>query len=194
MQTILEIPLSQLHPHPKNANVMAAGRMKKLARHIEKTGRYEPLVVRPHPTIAGDFELINGHHRKRVLETLGRTHANCIVWDLDDAETLLLLATINRLGGEDSPGKRLDLIDALALSTKQGAAQLAALLPEEEDVLAKLLSGTGEIAAPRDSLEMPEAFTVFMAAKDKKALVAALAKTDRDPAVALLRWAERIRG
>ena len=104
--------------------------MGKLRRHIERTGRYEPLVVRPHPAIGGAFELINGHHRKEVLESLGYAEAQCLVWDLSDAETLMLLATINRLGGEDAPGKRLGLLESLSEAMAASAAELAKFLPE----------------------------------------------------------------
>jgi ParB-like chromosome segregation protein Spo0J len=187
------ISLERLHPHPKNSNVMAARTMKKLARHIEKTGRYEPLVVRPHRRIAGDFQLINGHHRAKILKQLGHAEAACLVWEMDDEEALLLLATINRLGGEDAPGKRLSLLETLAESLRQSAKEMAALLPEEEGVLAKLLERSNAarpIAEARPMAEMPEAFMVFLKSGEKRLLLAALAKTHADPAVALMRWAE----
>jgi ParB-like chromosome segregation protein Spo0J len=194
MPKVTMIALERLHPHPKNSNVMAARTMKKLARHMERSGRYEPLVVRPHPEIAGDFQLINGHHRAKILRQLEHAEAACIVWELDDEETLLLLATINRLGGEDAPGKRLSLLETLAGSLRQSAADMAALLPEEADVLAKLLTGEKSAApiAAAPLPEMEEAFTVFLKAGEKRALVAALAKTDANPAVALMRWAGRM--
>ena len=95
--------------------------------------------MRPHPEIADAFQLINGHHRKQILGKLGHTHANCIVWELSDAETLLLLATINRLGGEDAPSKRLDLLDSLAEALARSTTELAMLLPEDEATLDGLL-------------------------------------------------------
>jgi len=45
--TLQWIPLAQLQPHPDNSNRMPARLMEKLRRHIERTGLYEPLVVRP---------------------------------------------------------------------------------------------------------------------------------------------------
>jgi ParB-like chromosome segregation protein Spo0J len=189
MVQVIELPL--LHAHPKNANVMGAGVMRKLERHIAASGRYEPLVVRPHPSIVGAYEMINGHHRKKVLEKLGHAAADCVVWDLDDAQTLMVLATINRLGGEDAAGKRLDLLEALSEAMNATAGELAKLLPEEQATLEKLLARqvNPEIAAAPDLAEMPEAFMVFLKAQEKKELVAALARTDADPARALMRWA-----
>ncbi|MCL2648745.1 MAG: ParB/RepB/Spo0J family partition protein [Phycisphaerales bacterium] len=187
---VQQIELSRLIAHPKNANVMSPSVMAKLRRHIEKTGRYESLVVRPHPTREACFELINGHHRKEILESLGRTHAACVVWDLDDTETLMLLATVNRLGGEDAPGKRLDLLEALADSLAASPAELAKFLPEEEAVLMKLLSEEKppEMATQPPLTKMTEAFTVFLTAGDKKQLLETLKQTHRDPAKALMIW------
>ena len=188
---IREIELTRLLAHPKNANVMSKSIMAKLRRHIEKTGRYEPLVVRPHPSQPDHFELINGHHRKEILTSLKRTHAACVVWDLDDTETLMLLATVNRLGGEDAPGKRLDLLEALAESLAASPVELAKFLPEEEAVLMKMLAEEHppEIAQQPPMMEMTEAFTVFLTAGDKKRLVEMLRQTHRDTAKALMIWA-----
>ena len=45
--TLQWIPLGVLEPHPENSNRMPAHLMEKLKAHIERTGLYEPLVVRP---------------------------------------------------------------------------------------------------------------------------------------------------
>lgn len=186
------IALNQLIAHPKNANVTPPAVMAKLRRHIQQTGRYEPLVVRPHPQTAGAYELINGHHRARILRDLEHTHAACVVWALDDAETLLLLATVNRLGGEDAPGKRLELLEALAASSDASAQALAELLPESAESLRQLLAKTQlpdvPAAAPIVG-DMPEAFTVFLAAAEKARLVKALKATARETRTALMIWA-----
>jgi hypothetical protein len=191
-QEIRQIELPRLVPHPANANVMPAATMDKLRRHIERTGRYEPLVVRPHPARAGDFELINGHHRKEILESLGYTHGACVVWEMSDGEALLLLATVNRLSGEDSPTKRLALIEELSVVMEADGAALALLLPEEEGTLKKVLEREevlriGEAPAMGG---MMEALTVFVTAEEKKRVVGALRGTDRELGRALVRWME----
>jgi ParB-like chromosome segregation protein Spo0J len=186
------IALDKLIAHPKNANVTPADVMAKLRRHIARTGRYEPLVVRPHPAVAGSFELINGHHRAEILRSLEHTQAACVVWSLDDAETLLLLATVNRLGGEDAPGKRLELLESLAAASDASAEALAELLPESAESLRQLLAKTQlpdvPAAAPVVG-EMPEAFTVFLAAAEKARLVKALKATAKETRTALMIWA-----
>ena len=45
---IREIELGLLRPHPEQCNYMKPEMLRKLRRHIEETGNYEPLTVRPH--------------------------------------------------------------------------------------------------------------------------------------------------
>ncbi len=188
---VVAIELGRLVPHPDNANVMSAEVMRKLRGHIARTGRYEPLLVRPHPGIRGAFQLINGHHRKEALAALGHEKASCVVWPLDDAEALLLLATVNRLGGEDAPGKRLELLEKLAAATEAGAERLAEMVPEGAAALRALLERTVHPvpAAPPSPAKMPEALTIFLQAQEKEQVLRGLRATARDLRAGLLQWA-----
>jgi ParB/RepB/Spo0J family partition protein len=147
------IGIGLILPHPENCNLMQAQALDKLRRHIERTGRYEPIVVRPHPTAARRFQVINGHHRLAVLKSLGQTSVQCIVWDVDDEQARLYLATLNKLSGEDVPERRSLLVSSLLESYQ--LEDLALLLPENRDQLAELerlaKSEPGDL--PTDSLE-----------------------------------------
>ena len=80
MDAVLQdIPIDCLMPHPENSNLMTAEMLRKLRRHVERTGRYEPLTVRPHPNAEGKYEILNGHNRLRVLRAIGRDSARCVV-------------------------------------------------------------------------------------------------------------------
>ena len=125
--TIQTIPIDKLIAHPLNANRMSEVVFKKLLRNIERTGRYEPIVVRSHPEIGGSFEIINGHHRVKALVELGYETAECVVWDVNDNEAALLLASLNRLVGSDVLEKKIELL--LRLREDFSAAELAKLLP-----------------------------------------------------------------
>ena len=105
-------------------------------RNIERTGRYEPLVVRPCPDEAGCFQIINGHHRCQALAELGYKRADTIVWDIDDEQTDILLATLNRLGGSDELGKKLKLLKRL--NKKLATGELAKLLPQTKKQIERL--------------------------------------------------------
>ena len=132
------VPLDDLRRHPLNSNVMPDDLRAKLTAHIKRTGRYPFVVVRPHPEEAGQFEILDGHHRVDVLRELGHTEARCDVWDVGDREAKLLLATLNRLEGQDVPIRRAQLIHELLGEMNLG--DLGGLLPETDKQLEELES------------------------------------------------------
>ncbi len=124
---VKSILLDKLVAHPDNPNEMSGCNFAKLVRNIKLSGRYEPLIVRPCPKDAGSFQIINGEHRYRALAKLGWEEADCIVWDVDDEQTDILLATLNRLCGADKLDKKIKLLERLNSRIK--SAELAKLLP-----------------------------------------------------------------
>lgn len=136
--SIKSIPLDKLDAHPDNPNEQSRVNFAKLVRNIERTGRYEPLIVRPHPTKTDRFQIINGHHRCQVLAKLGYKTADCIIWDINDEQTDILLATLNRLGGSDNLGKKLKLLKRL--SKRFESRELAKLLPLKQKQIEHLSS------------------------------------------------------
>ncbi|MBN1508723.1 MAG: ParB N-terminal domain-containing protein [Sedimentisphaerales bacterium] len=135
---ITHIALEQLVSHPDNPNHMSRASFAKLVRGIAQTGHYEPLVVRPHPDRAGCFQIINGQHRCDALRKLGYETADAVIWNVDDAQTAILLATLNRLGGRDSLEKKLTLLRRLRAC--MSIPDLAKLLPQTRGQLERLLS------------------------------------------------------
>jgi len=131
-----EIPIEGLVGHPDNSNHMSTEMLKKLRRHIERTGRYEPLTVRPHPSAEDKYEVLNGHNRLRVLRAIGRDSVRCVVWDVDDSQARLYLATLNRLAGSDIPERRAALLENL-LGTFD-VAELSGLLPDNQRQIEEL--------------------------------------------------------
>jgi len=118
---------------------MSKAKFAKLIRNIDRTGRYEPLVVRPCPQKPGCFQIINGHHRWRALRELGYKTAEALVWDVNDQDTDILLATLNRLGGSDVLDKKLALLKRLNKSAFDGrTAKLAKLLPQTSSQIKRL--------------------------------------------------------
>ncbi len=228
--TLQWIPLASIERHPENSNRMPPHLMEKLKTHIERTGLYEPLVVRLLPAqaeraapniapsrdrkVAGGFpaaepscapkapptsrrggdlkseisnlrcryQILNGHHRAEVLRELGHTRARCDVWEVDDDEARVLLATLNRLEGRDDPSARGRLVAHLAEG--RTAEELARLLPEPPDAVERLL----HLAQPPPAPLAPEAVApiarpmTFFLAEEQHALVAeALREAARDP-------------
>lgn len=101
---------------------------QKLIENIDRTGNYPPVVVRPDPFLAGGYQILDGHNRVAALSELGEKTATCFNWPCNDRDALVLLATLNRLEGQDVPIRRAGLLDEL--SRLLPAEELALLLPE----------------------------------------------------------------
>ncbi|MHC4744819.1 MAG: ParB/RepB/Spo0J family partition protein [Planctomycetota bacterium] len=134
--TIRSIALDKLVAHPDSPNRMSSSTFAKLVRNIEHTGLYEPLIVRPLRRRRGRFQIINGNHRLRALEKLGREKAEVIVWDVDDEQTDILIATLNRLKGADEVAKKIALLKHL--SKKTDPKELGKLLPQTPGQIKRL--------------------------------------------------------
>ena len=131
-----QIPVDRLRAHPLNSNVMPEDLREKLKAHIRSSGRYPFVVVRPHPNEPETFEILDGHHRVEVLRELGHADVRCDVWNVDDREAKLLLATLNRLQGQDSPIRRAQLLHELL--GEMPLMDLAGLLPETDKQIEEL--------------------------------------------------------
>jgi len=130
------IPLSDLVAHPLNANKMSDEMRAKLKAHLKRTGRYPYLIVRPQPGQPDRYQVLDGHHRIAVLRELGHVDALCDIWEVDDREANLLLATLNRLEGQDVPIRRAHLVHELL--GVMSLSDLAGLLPETDGQLEEL--------------------------------------------------------
>ncbi|MFW6060171.1 MAG: ParB/RepB/Spo0J family partition protein [Phycisphaeraceae bacterium] len=166
---LIEIPLEQLRPHPHNSNVMPERLLARLTAHIERTDRYPPLIVRPLGD--GTYQILDGHHRAEALRRLGRAAARCVAWEVDDDEALLLMATLNRLEGDDDASKRAALL--ARLSERHDLKTLAAQLPERSEQLKKLLALNDPAPPPRPPQpidQMPQAVHFFLLPEQRRRL------------------------
>lgn len=91
--TIVQIPLEQLHESPFNPRLIF-GNLEELAASIRTEGRiHEPLLVRPlvdskrtDGTADDQFEIVFGHRRYRAAPLAGLASVPCMVRALTDAE------------------------------------------------------------------------------------------------------------
>jgi len=120
---IIELPIEVLKEAPWNVNQVDDSMMQRLRTSIGKYGLVQNLVVRK---IAGDYEVLSGNHRLRLLRELLIKTVPCVVVDVDDAHARLLAQTLNHIHGDDDLGLRAELI-----------REVLQVLPEEE-VLAVL--------------------------------------------------------
>jgi ParB family transcriptional regulator, chromosome partitioning protein len=184
------IAINKLVAHPDNPNVMSGEKFRKLVRNIERTGLYEPIVVRPHPASQGKsaaadkFQIINGHHRVEALEKLGLKEANCVIWNVDDQQTAILLTTLNRLGGTDCAAKKIELLRKL--KENFDATELAKLLPNTRKQIEQLTSlklSAERCPLPAEPFAIPLAVPLvfFVTAEQNKTIAEALSKIPAQP-------------
>lgn len=183
---LVRVPLARLRPHPANANVMDQERLDKLAANIDREGNYPPLVVRPHPEEAGCYQILDGHQRWQVLKHLGHEDALCYVWPCDDRTALVLLATLNRLEGQDDPLKRAELLRELTqLASPEDLAQLlpesAALIRQSLELLdLNLEELLAELERQADGGTGLRAITFVVTREDEQAIEEAVQRVAAD--------------
>ena len=138
------IALELLENDSRNANVCDQVTLAKLKKNMARSGFCPMVVVRP--SILGTgvdnkpkrYVIVDGHHRVLVARELGWKDIECQVVEIDAQEATLLLCTLNRLRGEDSPRKRAELIDELLQSIP--IEDITQLLPESKHDIDDLLS------------------------------------------------------
>lgn len=158
-----------------------SGRASPALRRGPNSGRYGA---------EGVYEILDGHHRVKALEKIGVQEARCVVWEVDDEEALVLLATLNRLQGQDDPRKRASLIGELR--GRFGLEELAGRLPEDVGALEELLmlherEGPGEIVRPVGLEELPVAVHFFLLPGQKRKLEGRLKEVGGSREEALMR-------
>ena len=178
-KVIEQISIGRLLGHPDNPNRMSKVNLKKLAGHIKESGDYEPVVVRRHPEKEGFYEILNGHHRTKVLRELNYTAVDCVVWDVSDERAMMLLATLNRLNGRDDVIKRAKLVKEL--NEKFDMKELTAALPETKEAIEKLKTiSTSEAVLQMQDFEIPETL-VYIVTAEQKAFVKKIVKEAIEP-------------
>ncbi len=179
MQKVKTIEMEKLIDHPENANRQKKFIFDKLVGNIQKTGRYQPLIVRPAPKKKGKFQIINGHHRKRALQKIGRKKADCIIWNLTDHQADLLLMSLNSLTGSDDVTQKRHLLKKL--TEQMNASELSNFIPETKSQIEKLVSMNRiSLAEPRAPESQLSPVVFFVTAGQKNRIESALDKTDID--------------
>lgn len=184
------ISLDLLDDHLSNANRMKDALFLKLVGHIKESKNYPPLIVRPHPSLHGRYQILDGHHRAKALRQLGYSQVHCDVWDVDDSQTDMLLLTLNRLCGDDDPYKRGEILKRLTQSLDIDA--LSKKLADDSDRIRSLIDATKpppQPLEPEDVANMPHAVVFFLSASQRNCLFKKLkpfAKNRSDALIVLL--------
>lgn len=96
-EPLLTISIEKLHPFashtfrvdPETADYQA------LKKSIEEHGIQQPLLVRFHHKIPGEFEIISGHRRHHIAQSLGLEEVKCIAQNIDNDTAIQLMGVSN---------------------------------------------------------------------------------------------------
>lgn len=127
-QSVKDLEVSQLRSHKSNVRT-ELGDVSELAESIKSKGILQPLVVRPHPQLDGDFEVIMGHRRLAGAKEAGLIKVPCIVREdiTSDADVIesMLVENVHRAGiTKSEEGKAYQALLDLGLSTNQVAKKV----------------------------------------------------------------------
>lgn len=83
------LPVEQLTPNPDQPRrSFAPEALQELADSLKTRGMLQPLIVRPHPTDRGLYQIVAGERRWRAAQIAQLHEVPVIVRDLDDTEVL----------------------------------------------------------------------------------------------------------
>jgi ParB family chromosome partitioning protein len=91
-----ELDLDKIHPNPwQPRKTFDQEELEGLAATIREKGVVQPVLVRPHPTLKGEYQLAAGERRIRASGTAGKATIPAIVRALSDADMATVAITEN---------------------------------------------------------------------------------------------------
>lgn len=94
---VLDIPLNKLHEYPEQKVFsMDEAELEQLTENVRSCGVLQPLIVRVHPSIPGDFEIVAGHRRREAAKRAGMETVPCQVYmGMTDSEAKTVFYATN---------------------------------------------------------------------------------------------------
>lgn len=129
------IPKAKIHPNPWNPNHMKAREQAAIEESITAYGQVMELLVRPHPDIPGEYQIIDGEHRYNALPD--EVFCN-VIHGLPDGEAKKLTIVMNETRGK---ADKIELAQLLA-DIRDEVEDLGNALPYDPTELEELISLT----------------------------------------------------
>lgn len=176
-ETVQELSLKLIRPNPyQPRRVFDQDALKELAKSIEKSGVFQPIIVRQPDKGIERYEIIAGERRFRASKLAHKDTIPAIVRDFDD-ERMMEVAVLENLQREDlTPLEEAQayqtLMDKLSLTQAQVATRLGKSRPYIANYLRLLgLPNSVKDLLQSKKLSMGQARTL-LGLKDKQKLAA----------------------
>jgi len=72
----------------------------ELGESIAVEGQHKPILVRVHPTQPNKYQVIDGEHRVRALQKIGKTLVRAEILPLDDEQAYFMAMRVNQMHGK----------------------------------------------------------------------------------------------
>jgi ParB family chromosome partitioning protein len=85
---VRDVPIDLLEPNPfQPRSVIKTEPLDELIRSVRVHGILQPLLLRPHPTVAGRYQIIAGERRWRAAQAAGLHEVPALIRGLSDTDT-----------------------------------------------------------------------------------------------------------
>ncbi|MDH5748013.1 MAG: ParB/RepB/Spo0J family partition protein [Rhodospirillales bacterium] len=160
LRSTKEVPIEHLHPgryQPRHS--MNDEHIRELAQSIAEKGVLQPLLVRRHPDIANEYEIVAGERRWRAAQQARVHQVPVVIKDLDDKETLEIALVENLQRQDLSP-----------LDEARGYARLTEEFSHTQEDLAKVMGKSrSHVANMMRLLNLPDAVKAMLERGDLSA-------------------------
>lgn len=130
--------VNQLHPNPWNPNRMNDRQYAAAKESIEAYGFIDPITVRAHPELSGEYQVIDGEHRWKAAQELGIDTVPIVLITVTDQQAKKLTIILNETRGNADTIDLAQLLDNL--STELDPDELLRGLPYSQAELDELIA------------------------------------------------------
>ena len=176
-ENVVDLTLADIRPNPYQPRQKFDQKgLNDLAASIEKTGVFQPIIVRQPDKTLERYEILAGERRFRASKLAGKTTIPGIVRDITE-EQMMEIAVLENLQREDlTPLEEAEAYDTLMTKLTLTQAQVSERLGKSRPYIANYLRLLGLPKAVKDMLQhnelsMGQARTL-LSLKDKTKLVA----------------------
>lgn len=176
-ETVVDLKLADIRPNPYQPRQKFDKKgLNDLAASIEKTGVFQPIIVRQPDKTLERYEILAGERRFRASKLAGKVTIPGIIRDVTE-EQMMEIAVLENLQREDlTPLEEAEAYDTLMTKLTLTQAQVSERLGKSRPYIANYLRLLGLPKAVKDMLQhnelsMGQARTL-LSLKDKTKLVA----------------------
>ena len=105
----VKIPVNKVHPNPWNPNRTTDREQEAIQESLNEFGQVLEVLVRPHPSIDGAYQIIDGEHRYLEMSQDGIIVAN-ILYGISDIDAKRLTIVMNQTRGKSDKEKEAVLL------------------------------------------------------------------------------------